>query len=122
MAKKILIVDDERDIVEIVRMRLVSHGYDVVSAYDGREGLARVRETQPDLIILDVMMPEINGSTLCGILKFDEQFCHIPVIMLSVKARDLDREIGGRVKADAYLTKPFEAQELIDTVKKLIGE
>ncbi|HRZ39728.1 MAG TPA: response regulator [Candidatus Omnitrophota bacterium] len=122
MAKKILIVDDERDIVEVVRMRLETRGYEVFAAYNGRQGLERVKDVMPDLVILDIMMPEINGSTLCGMLKFDERYKHIPIVMLSVKARDIDREIGGKVKADAYLTKPFEAQQLIEIVNNLIGE
>ncbi|MFP4472602.1 MAG: response regulator transcription factor [Candidatus Omnitrophota bacterium] len=120
MTHKILIVDDETDIVEVVKKRLASAGYTVFTAHDGKDGLRKIEREQPDLVILDVMMPELNGSTLCGILKYDERFKDIPIIMLSVMARGLDKEIGDKVRADAYLTKPFENKELLEIVSRLL--
>ena len=120
--KTILIVDDEKDIVEVVKKRIEFAGYNVKCAYDGKEALFMIEQEAPDLIVLDIMMPELNGSTLCGMLKFDGRFKDIPIVILSVMSRDLDKMIGEEVKADAYLTKPFEAKELIDVIKKLLSD
>jgi len=120
MKKRILVVDDEDDIVSIVKVRLENAGYEVDCAYDGKEGLERIKTAKPDLAILDIMMPEINGSTLCGMLKYDARYKDLPVIILTAKGAQLDKEIGETVGADAYIVKPFEAQELLDTVETLL--
>jgi len=122
MKKRILVVDDEEDIVAVLRARLESAGYIVDCAYDGREALDRINENKPDLAILDIMMPEINGSTLCGILKYDDRYKNIPIIILTAKGRDLDREIGETVGADAYIVKPFDSKGLLNLVRKLVSK
>lgn len=120
MKKRILVVDDEDDIVAVIKARLETAGYEVECAYDGKEGLEKIKESRPDLAILDIMMPEINGSTLCGMLKYDENFRKLPVILLTAKGAQLDKEIGETVGADAYIVKPFEAQVLLNTVENLL--
>ena len=120
MAKKILVVDDEWDVVELITDRLKANGFDVVCAYDGKNALQEVKNEKPDLIILDIMMPGLNGSVLCGILKSDEEFKSIPIIVLTGQSRELDRKIGRFVKADAYITKPFEAESLLQTINDLL--
>jgi len=122
MKKRILIVDDEDDIVAVIKARLETAGYEVDCAYDGKEGLKKIKESQPDLAILDIMMPGINGSTLCGMLKYDENFRNLPVILLTAKGAQLDKEIGETVGADAYIVKPFEAQVLLNTVENLLRQ
>ncbi|MCK5214585.1 MAG: response regulator [Candidatus Omnitrophica bacterium] len=120
MAKKILVVDDEWDVVELITARLKANGFDVVCAYDGKNALQEVKNEKPDLIILDIMMPELNGSVLCGILKSDEELKSIPIVVLTGQSRELDRKIGRIVKADAYITKPFEAESLLKTINDLL--
>lgn len=120
MAKRILIVDDEEDIVAVIQARLKSVGYDVDCAYNGKEGLEKIKVQKPDLAILDIMMPEINGSTLCGMLKFDDRYKDIPIILLTAKGGDLDKQIGETVGADAYIVKPFETKELLQVIENLL--
>ena len=121
MGKHILVVDDEEDIVSVVKVRLESAGSDVECAYDGKEGLEKIKARKPDLAILDIMMPGINGSTLCGILKFDDKYKDIPIVILTAKGGELDKEIGETVGADAYIVKPFDAQELIQVIDNLLN-
>ena len=105
--KSILIVDDERFFIEPVRRLLESLGYDVFEANDGITGLSKAREIQPDLIVLDLMLPGMNGYQVCRLLKFDSQCKNIPVIIVSAKDSDRDREIGIQSGAELYLTKPL---------------
>ncbi len=121
MGKRILVVDDEEDIVAVLKVRLENAGYDVEYAYDGKEGLKKIKANKPDLAILDIMMPEINGSTLCGIMKYDPCYKDIPIIILTAKGRELDKEIGDTVGADAYMIKPFDAQVLLEVVADLLS-
>jgi len=122
MGKKILVIDDERDLVETLTYRLEAFGYEVLTAYDGQEGLDKAREERPDLILLDVMMPKMDGYQVCRMLKFDEEFKSIPIIMLTARGQDSDRETGETVGADEYVTKPFEANDLTNKIKELLGE
>ena len=122
MPKKILIVDDDPGIIRVLQTRLEANGYEVIAASDGKDGLEKATTLSPDLIILDVIMPEMDGLTLCGILKFDEQYASTPIIMLTIKGEEIDREVGRKVKADAYLTKPFRSEDLLEKIKELIGE
>lgn len=121
MPKKILVVDDEKDLVETLSFRLESAGYQVVTAGDGQEGLEKAREEKPDIILLDVMMPKMDGYQVCRMLKFDEEFKDTPVIMLTARGQDQDRETGKNVGANDYVTKPFEAKDLLEKIGKLIG-
>lgn len=118
--KKILVVDDEADLVEMVTLRLEANDYAVIKAYDGQAGLDLSRTEKPDLIILDLMLPKLDGYKVCRMLKFDEKYKNIPIILFTAKAQDADRELGREVKADAYITKPFDPAVLLAEIKKLI--
>lgn len=119
MAKKILAVDDERHIVRLVQINLQKEGYDVVTASNGREALEKVASEKPDLIVMDVMMPEMDGFQALEGLKADPETAKIPVIMLTAKAQDADVFRGWQSGADLYLTKPFNPMELITFVKRI---
>jgi two-component system alkaline phosphatase synthesis response regulator PhoP/two-component system response regulator VicR len=119
MSKTILAVDDEKHIVRLVQINLQKEGYNVVTASNGREALDKVNAERPDLIIMDVMMPELDGFGALKILKEDEATATIPVIMLTAKAQDADVFQGWKSGADLYLTKPFNPQELITFVKRI---
>lgn len=122
MAKKILIVDDEKDLVETLTFRFEAAGYQVIAAYDGMEGLDKVKKDRPDLIILDVMMPKMDGYTVCRMLKFSETTKGIPIIMLTARGQDQDKALGKGVGADHYMTKPFEGSDLAKLIKQVLGE
>ena len=119
MPKKILAVDDERHIVRLVEVNLQRAGYDVVTAYDGREALEKVKAESPDLIVLDVMMPYMDGFEVLKNLKADPVTAEIPVIMLTAKAQDADVFRGWQSGVDCYLTKPFNPMELLTFVKRI---
>ncbi|MDP8212756.1 MAG: response regulator [Candidatus Zapsychrus exili] len=122
MAKKILIVDDEPEIISMVELRLQAAGYEVITASDGQEGLDKAKEELPDLVILDVMMPKMDGYKVCGLLKADTRFHNIPIVMFTAKAQQEDQEMSEEVGANAYINKPFNSEELLGTLKDLIGE
>jgi len=118
--KRILIVDDTIDAVELLRKRLRSEGYDTAEAYDGEEGLKKVVEYNPDLIVLDVMMPKIDGYEVCHRLKLDETTRYIPIIMLTAKSDVASKVKGLDIGADDYLPKPFDYKELSARVRSLL--
>jgi DNA-binding response OmpR family regulator len=122
MGKKILVVDDEPDIVSLVKGRLAAAGYAVISAVDGQEGLDKARGEKPDLIVLDIMLPKMDGYLVCRLLKSDVQYQKIPIILFTVRDTLLDLEIGNSVKADAYITKPFEPEVLLEKVAELLRQ
>jgi len=117
---KILIVDDTIDTVELLRKRLRSEGYETAEAYDGEECLSQVDAVNPDLIILDVMMPKLNGYEVCKRLKSDENTKYIPVLMLTAKSEVSDKIRGLDIGADDYLAKPFDYKELSARVRSLL--
>ncbi|MCX5751634.1 MAG: response regulator [Candidatus Saganbacteria bacterium] len=119
--KKILVVDDEADIVDLLTLRLEGEGFEVISAGDGNAGLDKARREKPDLIILDLMLPKIDGYRVCRLLKFDEKYKNIPIIMFTARGQDEDRKLGEEVGADAYLVKPFDPQLLMKTINRLLG-
>lgn len=119
MAKKILAVDDEKAIVRLVQVNLEREGYEVVTAYDGREALEKVASERPDLIVLDVMMPYMDGFEVLQQLKKSPETRDIPVIMLTAKAQDADVFRGWQSGVDCYLTKPFNPMELKAFVKRV---
>jgi two-component system alkaline phosphatase synthesis response regulator PhoP/two-component system response regulator VicR len=119
MAKRILAVDDEKAIVRLVQVNLEREGYDVVTAYDGREALEKVASERPDLIVLDVMMPYMDGFEVLQQLKKEPDTRDIPVIMLTAKAQDADVFRGWQSGVDCYLTKPFNPMELKAFVKRV---
>ncbi|MDD5270765.1 MAG: response regulator [Candidatus Omnitrophica bacterium] len=120
--KKILLVDDEEDVLKTVGFRLQASGYDVVTASDGKEGLEKARSEKPDLVILDLMLPKMDGYKVCAFLKKDTRYKDIPIIMFTAKAGDIDKKLGLEVGADAYIMKPFEPPILVETVEKLLAK
>ena len=119
--KRILIVDDEDDLRSMLKFRLEALNYDVAEAGDGQEGLNKARSDKPDLIILDLMLPKIDGFKVCRMLKFDEKHRHIPIIMFTARTQQKDKQIGQEMGADVYVTKPFEPAVLIGKIKELLG-
>ena len=119
MPKKILAVDDEKHIVRLVQINLEKEGYIVVTASNGREALEKVASEKPDLIVMDVMMPEMDGLEALTELKKGLDTADIPVIMLTAKAQDADVFRGWQSGADLYLTKPFNPAELLTFVKRI---
>ncbi len=120
MKPKILVVDDEPDAVELVSFNLKAAGFDVVTAADGAEALKRAKEHQPDLLVLDVMLPEVDGLEVCKIIRRDPSVAHIPIIMLTAKAAEIDRVLGLELGADDYVTKPFSPRELVLRIRKIL--
>jgi DNA-binding response OmpR family regulator len=118
--KKILLVDDERDIITLITPRLIASGYDVITALDGEEALDKAKKEKPDLIILDIMLPKINGYQICDTLKSDLKYKNIPIILFTAKAQDDDIKSGKKVGADAYVTKPFDSTMLMGQIKKFL--
>jgi DNA-binding response OmpR family regulator len=120
--KRILIVDDEPDLVETIQLALEIENYETLVAFDGYRGLDRARNEKPDLIILDVMLPGMNGYKVCRLLKFDEKYKRIPIIMLTAEAQEKDRRTGKETGADFYMTKPFSANKLLTKVREYLPE
>jgi len=120
MKAKILVVDDEPDVLHLVQYNLNAADYDVVTASDGEQALKKVRTAPPDLIILDLMLPEIDGLEVCKLLRRDQTTASIPIIMLTAKAAEMDRVLGLELGADDYVTKPFSPRELVLRVKRLL--
>ncbi len=118
--QRILLVDDEEDILNMTKMRLEASGYQVITASDGNTAYALAKSDSPDLIILDLMLPGMDGYQVCRLLKFDQNYRHIPVIMLTAKSQKEDKSWGEKVGADFYMTKPFEAKELLEQINLLI--
>ena len=117
MSRTILVVDDEKNIVELARMYLLNEGFEVEAAYNGREGLEKARHLQPALVLLDIMMPELDGLEVARTLR---QETDIPVVMLTARADDVDKIVGLEIGADDYITKPFNPRELVARVKAVM--
>ncbi|MCP4716913.1 MAG: response regulator, partial [Deltaproteobacteria bacterium] len=116
--KTILIVDDEIDILETFTFVLEKEGYQCLTARDGLDALNKARDEKPSLILLDVMLPKMNGYKVARLLKFDEKFRHIPIIMITAKRQESDRELGVETGVDAYITKPIEPKVLLEEIRK----
>lgn len=119
---RILLVDDEPSLVKVVSRRLEAEGFHVTAAFDGEEALRLVEEAKPHLIILDVMLPKMNGHEVCRKLKWDSRYQKIPVLMFTAKVQEKDEKIGFEAGADGYVRKPFRASELIEKIKFLLNE
>ena len=119
--KRILVVDDNAQLVDLLRIRLEHSGFEVLTAFDGREGLEKARNDTPDLIILDVMLPKMNGYKVCRLLKFDQKYKHIPIVMLSSRAKESDAAVGIQTGANEYVFKPYDQKKLIDIVNKYVN-
>lgn len=115
--KKILIVDDEQDIVESLKFVLEVSEYTCYCAYNGEDGLRMAKELSPDLIILDVMMPKINGYKISRLLKYDKKYKDIPIIMVTARSQEEDKLIGEETGADEYITKPFDLDYVVQRVQ-----
>ena len=123
MAKgKILVVDDEIYIVHILDFSLGMEGYEVLTALDGEQALEKARAEKPDLIVLDIMMPKLDGYETCKLLKAGDETKNIPVILLSAKGRNVDQKIGFEVGADDYITKPFSPRKLVERINAILGQ
>ncbi len=119
--KKILIVEDEPDVVDMLTLQLrKTGGFSATAAQDGAEGLKKARAELPALIVLDLMLPRMSGLELCKLLKTDAATCHIPIIMLTAKAEEVDRIVGLEFGADDYVTKPFSPREMILRIKAIL--
>ena len=118
MSKKILVVDDEPDIVKLLEIQLKNCGYDVISAVNAKEALSRIEDGAPDLMILDLMLPDFSGEEVCREVRKNEN--NIPIIMLTAKGEDVDRIVGKVVGANFYLTKPFNPHDLLKKIYKLL--
>ena len=118
--KRVLIVDDEPDIVESIKFNLELEGIQCIEAYDGEEALLKARKENPGLIILDIMLPKMHGYKIARLLKFDETYKQIPIIMLTARSQKSDIELGEETGANEYITKPFEMDMLVALVKKYL--
>src|ERR1700689_4887128 len=117
--KKILVVEDDRDISELISYNLEREGYDIACLYDGSEVIDFVRKRKPDLIILDLMLPEVDGIEICRTLKSDGNTKHIPIVMLTAKSEESDVVIGLQMGADDYIPKPFSPKVLVARIKTI---
>ncbi|HEX2715712.1 MAG TPA: response regulator transcription factor [Candidatus Acidoferrales bacterium] len=118
--KRILIIEDDRDIVELVRYNLANEGFSVSAASEGSAGLAAVKKTPPDLLVLDLMLPKLSGLEICKEIRRDQALNRLPILMLSARGDEADRVVGLEIGADDYVTKPFSPRELVARVKALL--
>lgn len=117
---KVLIIDDEEHIVELIRYNLENAGYDAVEAYNGVDGVKAAKNEKPTLILLDVMLPMMDGLEVCRKLRKDDTTKHIPIIMLTAKSEEIDKILGLELGADDYITKPFSVRELLARIKAVL--
>jgi len=118
--KRILVVEDEESLLKLESILLVAKGYHVTGVVDGMAALEEIAASKPDLVILDVMIPELDGFEVCRRIKASPETSHIPVVMLTAKKNQQDMEYGERMGADAYLTKPFKAAVIMEAVERLL--
>lgn len=119
--KRILCIEDEPDMIDLIRIILSRRGYTIEGAGGGQDGLRKVRETKPDLVLLDLMMPDLDGWEVYQQMKADEKTRHIPVIVVTAKAQSIDKVLGLQIaKVDDYIAKPFSPDELIESVQRVL--
>ena len=119
MGKKVLLIEDEKDIAEALRFRLESIGWKVVVATNGREGLRKAKRERPDLVLLDVLIPKLDGYQVCRRLKESVETHSIPVILQTVRAQESDKKLGSSAGADRYLVKPYSFDQLLHAIQSL---
>jgi len=117
---RVLVVDDEPDLIRILEFGLKSMGYAVETASDGQEGLKKARETKPDIILLDLMLPKLDGYKVCRLLKFDERYKNIPIIILSARTQEGDQSLAMEMGANRFITKPYEFTEIVSHMETLL--
>ena len=122
MTMRILIVDDDADLIEGLRWYLEAEGFQVIAASDGEAAIETFRKERPDLVILDIMMPKMDGYETCKRLKSDDATRGIPVILLSAKGRNVDQKMGFEVGADDYITKPFSPRKLVERINVILNQ
>jgi len=120
MNEKILIIDDEKNIVELLKFNLELNGYQTEYAYDGKIAIDKIREWKPELVLLDIMLPGVDGITISQIIRSDENLKNMPIIMMTAKSQDSDKFIGFESGADDYITKPFVVKEVIYRIKAVL--
>jgi DNA-binding response OmpR family regulator len=118
---RILVVDDEADLVSVLRIGLEVEGFEVLEASDGEEGLRMARECKPALMLLDLMLPKLDGYKVCRSLKFDERYRALPILILSARSGEQDRRLAHDMGADGFITKPYEMKDLVAKVKHKLG-
>ena len=117
---RVLVVDDEPDLVRVLEFGLRASGYTVESASDGQEGLKKAREIKPDVILLDLMLPKLDGYKVCRLLKFDDRFKHIPIIILSARTQEGDQTLALEMGANRFVTKPYDFAEILGYIETLL--
>lgn len=123
ISKKVVYIEDEPEMIDLVRLILSRKGYEVIGANGGREGLDTIRQKLPDLVLLDLMMPDMDGWDVYQQMKSVEATRDIPVIVITAKAQSIDKVLGLHIaKVDDYISKPFSPQELVESVEKVIGQ
>lgn len=121
--KKVVCIEDEPEMIDLVKLILGRKGFDLTGAMGGREGLEAVRRIKPDLVLLDLMMPDMDGWEVYQQMKADEELSQIPVIVVTAKAQSIDKVLGLHIaKVDDYVTKPFGPQELLQSVERVLGK
>jgi DNA-binding response OmpR family regulator len=118
---RILIVDDEPDLLAVLRFGLESEGFEVIEASDGERGLEMARAERPDLLVLDLMLPRMDGYKVCRALKFDERYKRLPIFILSARSGETDRRLAMDLGADDYITKPYEVKDLVGRIRSKLG-
>jgi len=118
--KKVLLIDDEADLLKALTVRIEAEGYEVVTAQDGFDGLNKARMLNPDLIILDLMLPKLNGFKVARFLKFDDRYKKIPIIILTARVQEEDKKLGQEIGSDLYITKPFNTDALLSAIAQFV--
>ncbi len=120
--RKVVCIEDEPEMIDLIRLILSRKGFELIGAVGGREGLETVRRVKPDLVLLDLMMPDMDGWEVYQQMKADEELKDIPVIVVTAKAQSIDKVLGLHIaKVDDYITKPFGPQELLESVYRILG-
>jgi len=119
--KKIILIEDEAELVQLMKMRLMANNYEVFVAYDGEDGLKKIQQDKPDLVLLDIIMPKVDGLTLCKTLKANSSTKGIPIIIVSASGGNNLEKNCKDAGADDVIRKPFEANDLLDKIKKWLG-
>ena len=121
--KRILCIEDEPDMIELIRLILTRHGFEVIGAYGGVEGARKIAEEMPDLVLLDIMMPDLDGWEVYQQIKADEKTRNIPVIVVTAKAQNIDKVLGLHIaKVDDYISKPFTPDALLESIQTVLAK